>query len=51
MLLLKSGKIFDPISDKLKKSDVLIKKNKIEPPALIVVGEVVSLRSYMKWMD
>ena len=28
-----------------------IKKNKIEPPALIVVGEVVSLRSYMKWMD
>ena len=30
MLLLKSGKIFDPISDKLKKSDVLIKKNKIE---------------------
>ncbi|MFL3027186.1 MAG: dihydroorotase [Candidatus Neomarinimicrobiota bacterium] len=29
-LLLKGGKIFDPNSDKLKKSDVLIKKNKIE---------------------
>ena len=28
-----------------------IKKNKIEPPALIVVGEVFSLRSYMNWMD
>ena len=28
-----------------------IKKNKIESPALIVVGEVVSLRRYMKWMD
>ncbi len=28
-----------------------IKKNKIGAPALIVVGEVVSLRRYMKWMD
>ena len=29
-LLLKGGKIFDPNSDKIKKADVLIKKNKIE---------------------
>jgi uroporphyrin-III C-methyltransferase len=28
-----------------------IEKNSIEPPAVIVVGEVVSLRKYLKWMD
>ena len=28
-----------------------IKKNGIKPPALIVVGKVVSLRRYLKWMD
>ena len=28
-----------------------IKKNGIKPPALIVVGKVVSLRRYLNWMD
>lgn len=28
-----------------------IEKQGIDPPALIVVGEVVSLRKYLKWMD
>ena len=28
-----------------------IKKNEIKPPALIVVGKVVSLRRYLNWMD
>ena len=28
-----------------------IKKHELEPPAMIVVGEVVSLREFLKWMD
>ena len=29
----------------------VIKKHELEPPAMIVVGEVVSLREFLKWMD
>jgi len=28
-----------------------VEKNRLEPPAMIVVGEVVSLREFLKWMD
>ena len=28
-----------------------IEKHGFEPPAVIVVGEVVSLREFLKWMD
>lgn len=28
-----------------------VEKYEIEPPAIIVVGEVVSLREFLKWMD
>ena len=28
-----------------------VEKNEIEPPAIIVVGEVVSLREFLKWID
>ena len=28
-----------------------VEKNEIEPPAIIVIGEVVSLREFLKWMD
>ena len=36
---------------KLSKCSEDIKKNGIKPPALIVVGKVVSLRRYLNWMD
>ena len=39
------------LETKLSKCAHDIKKNKIKPPALIVVGKIVSLRRYLKWMD
>jgi uroporphyrin-III C-methyltransferase len=28
-----------------------VEKHRLEPPAMIVVGEVVSLREFLKWVD
>jgi uroporphyrin-III C-methyltransferase len=28
-----------------------VEKSRLEPPAMIIVGKVVSLRKFLKWMD
>ena len=39
------------LETKLGTCAVDVEKHELEPPAIIVVGEVVSLREFLKWMD
>ena len=39
------------LETKLGTCAVDVEKHGLEPPAMIVVGEVVSLREFLKWMD
>lgn len=39
------------VEGKLSDIDVLARREKIEPPSILVVGEVVNLRAYLSWYE